>query len=136
MPRILIACLAALVLSLPAAAQDAPAAGPQVTILNQIDAFRADDYATAFTFAAPNIQRTFRDAQTFERMVRQGYPMVAAPAQVEMLDAVPDGDALVQGVLIRDGAGVFHALEYRMVQIDGVWRIAGVRRIEAPAIGA
>lgn len=132
MPRVILASLFSLFLALPATAQTSPAD----TILNQIEAFRADDYVTAFDFAAPNIRRTFRDAETFERMVRQGYPMVAAPADVQMLNAVPEGEAILQGVLIQDGAGVFHALEYRMVQVDGQWRIAGVKRLAAPSIGA
>lgn len=132
MPRFVLASLFSLFLALPVAAQT----GPADTILNQIEAFRADDYVTAFDFAAPNIRQTFRDPETFERMVRQGYPMVAAPADVQMLNAVPEGEAILQGVLIQDGAGVFHALEYRMVQVDGQWRIAGVKMLAAPSIGA
>ena len=63
-----------------AAAQQAEIEG---TISSQIEAFKADDFDQAFTYATPTLQRLFRSPQNFERMVTQGYPMVWRPAEVE-----------------------------------------------------
>ena len=58
-------------------------------ISEQIDALRADDFATAFTFASPGIQRMFGSPARFGAMVREGYPMVRRPRDVRFLEAVP-----------------------------------------------
>ena len=52
----LFAALLATVLALPAAAQEAPI---RATIESQIEAFQADDFARAFTFASPTIKQMF-----------------------------------------------------------------------------
>ena len=45
-------------------------------VVKQLEAFRRDDYDTAFTFASTEIQAQF-DRQSFEVMVRRGYPEIA-----------------------------------------------------------
>jgi hypothetical protein len=52
----------------------------ETTIQNQLNAFIADDFATAFTFASPNIKGIFGTPENFGAMVTQGYPMVHRPA--------------------------------------------------------
>jgi hypothetical protein len=101
----------------------------------QIEAFRADDFATAFSFASPNIKQMFGDADRFGVMVRQGYPMVWRPDQVTFLELQDVGGRMWQEVLIRDPSGVFHRLEYQMIDGPDGWRINGVRILEAPQIG-
>ncbi|MEM7490001.1 MAG: DUF4864 domain-containing protein [Pseudomonadota bacterium] len=103
---------------------------------DQIDAFRADDFAQAFTYAAPNIQSLFRTPERFGTMVRQGYPMVWRPGSVEYLGTERIGGRWVQEVLVTDGSGRLHLLEYSMVETGDGWKIAGVRLLEAPEIGA
>ena len=44
----------------------------EATISAQIEAFRRDDGAAAFAFAAPGIRARFGDAETFMAMVRGG----------------------------------------------------------------
>lgn len=103
---------------------------------DQIDAFRADDFAQAFTYAAPNIQSLFQTPERFGTMVRQGYPMVWRPGSVEYLGTERIGGRWVQEVLVTDGSGRLHLLEYSMVETGDGWKIAGVRLLEAPEIGA
>ena len=105
-------------------------------IQNQIEAFRADDFATAFTFASPTIKRLFGDSENFGRMVRQGYPMVWRPAEVQFLGQETRGGAVYQNVLIVDGNGVPHGLEYMMIETPDGWQINGVRFVAPPAVGA
>ena len=106
------------------------------TIQSQIDAFLADDVATAFTFASPNIQGLFGSAERFGAMVENGYPMVWRPGEVRFLELRDRGGRLWQKVMIRDRAGAFHVLDYQMVLQDGMWRINGVQILEAPGVGA
>ena len=100
------ALLLAILLGLaPAAWAQDPAASIRAVISQQIEAMRADDFATAFTFASPEIQRMFGSPGRFGEMVREGYPMVWHPRDVRFLDAVTEGGGMVQGVLVTDEAG-------------------------------
>jgi hypothetical protein len=107
-------------------AQD-PAAEIREVISRQIEAMRADDFATAFTFASPGIQRMFGGPERFGQMVRESYPMVWHPRDVRFLDPVTVDGKTVQGVLVTDEAGALHVLDYEMVLLLDGWRIDGVR---------
>ena len=108
----------------------------QNTISNQIAAFKADDFAKAFTFASPSIQRMFRTPENFGAMVRNGYPMVWRPQSVQFGELREISGALWQQVLVQDAAGQVFALDYRMIEIDGDWRISGVQILPAPDMSA
>jgi len=124
--------------ALMASAQEVLAPNPEIeaAIAGQFDAFLAEDVGTAWQFASPNIQRIFRDAQNFGRMVEQGYPMVWAPAQVDFIDLQSFGGILVQRVQVIDQAGNAHYLGYQMIQIEGGWKINGVQILPPPQVAA
>lgn len=71
----------------PAAAQEGAVQG---VIASQIEAFQADDFVRAFSYASPTIQKVFRTPQNFGAMVRSGYPMVWRPSEVRYLEARED----------------------------------------------
>ena len=102
----------------------------QATIGAQIDAFRADDFARAFTFASPTIRNMFRTPENFGGMVRNGYPMVWRPADVRYLDLRDVDGALWQKVRITDGAGRVHILDYQMIRLENGWKINAVHLLE------
>lgn len=102
----------------------------------QIEAFQKDDFARAFSFAAPSIQRLFQTPENFQRMVTGGYPMVWRPAAVEYLDLRRLGAVQVQIVQVTDGAGQVHLLAYSMIQVGVGWRIAGVEILREPDVSA
>ena len=106
-------------------------------IQSQIEAFLADDFATAFTFASPGIKQMFGSSDRFGRMVREGYPMVWRPETVRFLELREISGALRQKVLIEDANGATHVLDYRM-EPDGAgdWRIDGVQILRAPDVSA
>ena len=114
--------------------QAARAQNPDIeaTITAQIDAFRADDFARAFTYASPGIQGIFQTPENFGRMVRGGYPMVWRPDDVQYLELAERGGVLFQNIEITDADGALHILEYQMIEIDGAWRINGVRLLPNP----
>lgn len=128
----LIAAVCAL-LAGPALAQEEPI---QSTITAQIEAFRADDFDRAFTYASPTIQGIFGTSGNFERMVTQGYPMVVDPLAVEMGELREVAGNLWQRVRITDQAGRDWLLEYQMVEQPEGWRINAVEMARAPDVGA
>ncbi|WP_170762437.1 DUF4864 domain-containing protein [Ruegeria lacuscaerulensis] len=99
----------------------------EANIAAQIQAFKADDFATAFTFASPNIQRLFRSPENFGAMVRSGYPMVWRPADVRFLELREVAGSLWQKVMVVDGRGRVHILDYQMVLQENGWKINGVQ---------
>ncbi len=104
----------------------------EATIGAQLEAFKADDFERAFTYASPNIQGIFQTPDNFGRMVQGGYPMVWRPAEVTFLDLAETGGLLFQRVQIRDGEGRLHVLEYQMIETEEGWKINGVRILQAP----
>lgn len=106
------------------------------TIQSQIDAFLEDDFATAFSFASPNLRTMFRTPENFGAMVRQGYPMVWRPDAVSFGDLRSISGGMYQRVIVTDEAGNLHYLDYQMQQVDGQWRIAGVQILQAPDLAA
>ncbi len=124
--------LTAAFLVLPAAAQDTPI---EQTIQSQIDALRADDFATAFSFASPNIKGIFGTAENFGAMVKNGYPMVYRPAEVEMGELREVAGNLWQRVRVVDQAGKAWYLDYMMIEAAEGWQINAVQLLPAPDIG-
>ena len=133
MRALLLICVLVLGLATGAKAQETEIQG---VIGSQIEAFKADDFATAFTFASPAIRGIFQSADNFGRMVAHGYPMVWRPADVQYLDLTDNAGVLAQRVLITDGKGVAHLLEYRMIQTENGWKINGVSILESAAVAA
>lgn len=131
---VVFALITAFAINTPAWADDR-AAGIQATIEAQISDFQRSDITAAFEHATPSIQGKFGNAETFGRMVRQVYPMVWRPARWEMRQIVETDFGPVQVVLFEDQSGRLHEAGYLMEQIDGTWRIDGVRLRELPGVG-
>ncbi|MBL9054451.1 MAG: DUF4864 domain-containing protein [Tabrizicola sp.] len=119
-------------LSLPAAAQEEPI---RRTIQDQMEALQADDFARAFSFASPNIKGIFGTPENFGAMVKNGYPMVYRPAEVEMLELREVAGNLWQRVRVVDQAGAAWYLDYMMIETDEGWQINAVQILPAPDIG-
>ncbi|QFT58773.1 hypothetical protein FIU94_08040 [Sulfitobacter sp. THAF37] len=106
------------------------------TINSQLEAFKADDFDTAFTYATPTLQRLFQSPQNFQRMVTQGYPMVWRPAEVRYLELREKAGGLWQKVQITDAKGFTHILDYKMEETDMGWRIGAVQILDAAGVTA
>ncbi|MFY0692494.1 MAG: DUF4864 domain-containing protein [Paracoccaceae bacterium] len=136
MPRLLVALAFLCVLALPGAAEEPRNPGIETTIQSQINAFLDDDFETAFTFASPTIKGMFGSPQRFGQMVRNGYPMVWRPSEVQFLELRKEGPLLLQKVLLRDANGTPHVLEYNMIETENGWQIDGVQILAKPPVGA
>ncbi len=127
------AAVFALGFAMGAMAQDQDIEG---VISSQIEAFKADDFEEAFTFAAPSIRQIFRTPENFGVMVRRGYPMVWRPADVTFLNLRSEGGVTVQTVKIEDAQGAVHYLAYSMTETGEGWKISGVQLLKAPGVSA
>ncbi|MGH1367128.1 MAG: DUF4864 domain-containing protein [Maritimibacter sp.] len=126
MKQVILICAMVVAIAFPMQAQDGKHAGIRAAISSQIDAFRAGDADTAFSFASPNIQQVFRSPDVFGHMVEQGYPMVWASTGLAFLDLHVDDGQTWQKVQLRDGDGRLHVIDYKMIEHEGAWRIDGV----------
>ena len=136
MRRLLLSLVLSLLPALSAPAQEARNPAIETIIQQQFDAFRADDVGTAFSFASPNIKGIFGTAENFGMMVRNGYPMVWRPAEVQYLDLREVAGNLWQRVMVTDQAGRTHLLDYQMVQTDQGWQINAVQLLPQAGVGA
>lgn len=96
----------------------------------QLEAFNDRDVNTAFSFASPMIKGIFRDPSNFGMMVERGYPMVWDNADVRFLDLREEAGMQIQTIMVRDAEGVFHTLEYAMIETPDGWQINGVQLVE------
>ncbi|MEL6102644.1 MAG: DUF4864 domain-containing protein [Pseudomonadota bacterium] len=133
MRAVILSIILAIGLIRPAIAQGNEIEG---VISSQIEAFKADDFAKAFSFASPGIQGIFRTPENFGRMVAQGYPMVWRPAEVQYLDLSDQAGNLRQTVQITDAQGQVYLLAYYMIETRDGWKINGVQILQAPGVAA
>jgi len=95
----------------------------------QLKAFAQDDAGRAYSYASPEIQAQFGDANNFMAMVRSGYPMVIRPAAVSFfLPQVEERtpESVKQLVRLRDHAGRLWIAAYLLQRQAGAgWRISG-----------
>lgn len=132
--RILLALCLAISLSVVCAAAEGPkdSKAIQSIISAQIEAFKRDDGAVAFSYASPDIQMRFRDPKTFLAMVAAAYPQVHRPQSVAFLELTRINNVHVQKVLLRGPKGKLVMALYEMIRIDGRWWINGCTLAEPP----
>lgn len=97
------------------------------TILLQIEAFANDDDEAAWTIASDGIKRRFGSSDVFLSMVREAYPAVHRASTIEFAERVPHGPFEIQVVRLEGPEGKRWDAYYRMLLIDGEWKVAGVR---------
>jgi hypothetical protein len=140
--RLLLAVLAAwLLLMAPARAESVSDSDKQAfrdVITSQIEAFRAEDGAAAYSHAAPAIKQIFPNPDIFMNMVRQGYQPVYRPQSFRFGDATLSASGRpIQRVSIVGPDGLSYEAVYTMErQPDGSWQISGCAIVRAPELGA
>ncbi len=133
------ALLLALLLLVPALPAWAQAAGPapiEATepVLKQLEAFRRDDFDTAYTFASSEIREQF-SRPAFEQMVKTGYPEIARStfATIATSAVAPNGRVYLS-VRIRGASGNSIEAFYELVLESGQWKINGVTSRPDPGL--
>jgi hypothetical protein len=104
----------------------ADAQAVRAVIEAQLDAFRHDDAARAFSLATPGIRMTFGSPENFLAMVRATYAVVYRPKDVIFEPSRIIEGQLVQPVRLTDAEGRSWIALYPMQrQPDGSWRTNG-----------
>jgi Domain of unknown function (DUF4864) len=95
-------------------------------VLEQLAAFRRDDWASAYAFASSGIQAQF-GPEAFRAMVTQGYAPIARSraATVGRVEAVGAQRGLVEVRVEGENGETIDAL-YELVEEQGAWRVNGV----------
>jgi hypothetical protein len=105
-------------------AEDARAV--RAVIEAQLDAFRRDDSARAFSYASPEIREMFRTPEKFMHMVRTQYAVVYRPASVAFEAPQITEGQVWQPVRFTDSEGRAWGAIYPMWrEPDGAWRVNG-----------
>jgi uncharacterized protein DUF4864 len=119
--------LALLTLAATAGGQGAdPRADMARTVLDQLAAFRRDDWTAAYAHASAAIQSRF-DLEAFRQMVTGGYAPIArsTSASVSHVEVVDPSHGLVE-VRVEGANGETIDALYELVDEQGQWRINGV----------
>jgi hypothetical protein len=95
-------------------------------IMRQVDAFRADDYATAYQQVSTGFQEKF-NIESFTELARSEYPLLAQAERKEFGPVHWDGRHAILPVyfFLQDGTVV--PCLYSLIQEDAVWKIDGLR---------
>jgi Domain of unknown function (DUF4864) len=105
----------------------------RAVISRQIEAFRQDNAALAFSLAAPAIQERFGAAENFLAMVRSLYPSVYRPQKFQFREVIDLEGAPAQTALVVGLDGRSRLAVYPMERLaSGEWRIAGCYLVEPP----
>lgn len=127
--RSLAGAILAIPLIFPAAAQGLSSndrATIRAMIADQIEAFRRDDAALAYGYAAPGIKRLFPTPERFMEMVREQYRPVYRPQSVTFGEIVETPDGVLQKVFLTGPDGNSWVAAYLAErQANGSWRISG-----------
>jgi hypothetical protein len=96
------------------------------TVLDQLAAFRRDDWVSAYAFASSGIQTQFAP-EAFRAMVTQGYAPIARSrtATVSRVEALDSQRGLVEVRVEGENGETIDAL-YELVEEQGAWRVNGV----------
>lgn len=123
-----------------AANADDPATGAQYQriITGQLEAFRSDDAALAYSFAAPSIRQVFPTPDAFMAMVKQTYKPVYRAQSYRFGDTVTDAQGRPgQRVTLTGPDGKSYEALYTMErQPDGTWLINGCSLLDVPGLDA
>jgi len=138
MSRIL-AVLALLIMPVAALAQSPTPADREAfqrIISEQIEAFRVDDGARAYGYAAPAIRHIFPSPDIFMAMVQRGYMPVYRPQSLRFGDAgIDPAGHPIQRVMIVGPDGLAYEAVYTMQrQPDGTWLINGCALVRVPGL--
>ena len=101
---------------------------------SQFAAFQDGDYARAYSFAASKLQQQLTVA-AFERMVKDGYPIIAYWRAVTFGTVEDNGREAVVLVTVQGRSGRTRFFRYVLVREENGWRISGVEEVNmSPAV--
>jgi hypothetical protein len=130
MQRALLSLFLAISGSVAVAADMTPSTAPMkeklhAVIRQQLEAFRRNDFAAAYKFAAQGIRDQFPTSE-FETMIRKGYPIIADSTDAVFGITFDDGERAVVNVRVIGKDKQSATFQYLLERSGTEWRIAGV----------
>ena len=125
--RVTAALLLGLLIATPALSGDAEVSSAQSTIDRQLKAFQANDGATAYSYAAPNIKRMFPTVEAFMGLVTRGYAPVRNPRSYSFgkVEEMSPTSIVQQVILVGPDGKTYEAVYTLEMQPDGTHLITG-----------
>lgn len=108
-------------------AGDAEIKAAQTVIDSQLKAFIANDGATAYSFAAPNVKQIFPTVDIFMNMVTNGYAPVRKPQSYSFgrVEQTAPGSIVQQVLIVGPDGKDYEAVYTLQQQPDGSFKITG-----------
>ena len=109
----------------------------QQVIVSQISAFKADDYESAYFFAAPNVKQSFPSVSAFKGMVKSGYKPLYQHTSFLFGKGTSSNSEVYQEIIVNDESGQLWQFIYTLgKQQDQSWKITSVvmRRYEGKSV--
>ena len=125
--RVIASLLFGLLIATPAISGDAEVSSAQSTIDRQLKAFQANDGATAYSYAAPNIKRMFPTVEAFMGLVTKGYAPVRNPRSYSFgkVEEMSPTSIVQQVILVGPDGKTYEAVYTLEMQPDGTHLITG-----------
>lgn len=101
---------------------------------DQLAAFRAADYPSAYRRAATGVQQKFTLTE-FETMVRRNYAAMTRADRVEFGSVKTQGNSAVVQVFFFGGHGGVRCFLYSLIAEGDGWKIEGVEEVEPSGPG-
>lgn len=95
---------------------------------DQLAAFRAADYPSAYRRAASGVQQKFTLPQ-FEAMVRRNYGAMTQARRVEFGSVKTDGGTAVVQVFLFEGERAARCFLYSLIAEGDGWKVEGVEEV-------
>ncbi len=95
----------------------------------QLAAFRADDFASAYRQATSGVQQKFTQPQ-FETMVRRNYGDLAHAQRVEFGSVRVEGRTALVEVFFYANDGAVRVFLYSLISEQGGWKVGGVEELD------
>ena len=96
---------------------------------SQFTAFRDGDYARAHSLAAAGLQQQLT-VSAFERMVKDGYPIIAYWRAVSFGEVEDNGREAVVLISVQGRGGRTRSFRYLLIREANEWRINGVMEVQ------
>lgn len=123
--KILAPLLVVATLVSPLGAQDSLPLSPREVVAAQLEAFRADDGARAYSFAADSVKASFTDPETFMTMVKRGYEPVYRARDYVFGRTADTLEGRAVELLLTGPNGRDWTAVYTLEESEDGWRITG-----------
>lgn len=105
----------------------------QETVQKQLDAFRAEDYQTAYCYADEATRAQF-PVEAFEAMVKASYPTLAKSTSASFGLAFDNGEVAVVLVRVVGQNKLVEDYHYVLKRKGTQWQVAGLFKIKPAGI--